>query len=306
MKITRVEPIVVGAPTPGTGLLSDKNYIFVKVHTDEGITGLGEASLGGYLNSILGVLQDLEELVIGEDPTRIEYLTQVLTRQKFWRGGVLKGTAMNPDIWFQSAETRNKYYTVLPGILAGVYKQFGELTGRHYTPYEYYGHPEADTLLVAMGTATEIVQETIDYVNEKEGRKVGIISVRLYRPWDLKGFLNEIPETVERIAVLDRTKEPGAIGEPLYMDVVNTFEEARRLGVRDQRPAIIGGRYGLSSKDFTSSDVKALIEQSGTEVASGAKLVGDAAGKLEEMLRGVRSTSESEKPCSAITRLMFG
>ena len=94
MKIRRIEPIVVGAPTPGNGLLSDKNYLFVRVHTDEGITGLGEASLGGYLNSILGVLKDLEELVIGEDPTRIEYLTQVMMRQKFWRGGVLKGTAI--------------------------------------------------------------------------------------------------------------------------------------------------------------------------------------------------------------------
>lgn len=94
MKITRIEPIVVGAPTPGNGLLSDKNYVFVRVHTDEGITGLGEASLEGYLHGVLGVLRDLEELVIGEDPTRIEYLTQVLTRQKFWRGGVVKGTAV--------------------------------------------------------------------------------------------------------------------------------------------------------------------------------------------------------------------
>jgi galactonate dehydratase len=94
MKITRIEPIVVGAPTPGNGLLSDKNYLFVKVHTDEGITGLGEASLEGYRNSILGMLKDLEELVIGEDPRRIEYLTQIMTRQKFWRGGVVKGTGV--------------------------------------------------------------------------------------------------------------------------------------------------------------------------------------------------------------------
>ena len=94
MKITRIEPLVVGAPTPGTGRLSNKNYIFVRVHTDEGITGLGEASLGGYTQTIVSLLGDLEELLIGEDPTRIEYLAQVMTRQKFWRGGVVKGSAV--------------------------------------------------------------------------------------------------------------------------------------------------------------------------------------------------------------------
>ena len=94
MKITRIEPLVVGAPTPGTGRLSNKNYLFVRVHTDEGITGLGEASLGGYTQTIVSLLGDLEELLIGEDPTRIEYLAQVMTRQKFWRGGVVKGSAV--------------------------------------------------------------------------------------------------------------------------------------------------------------------------------------------------------------------
>ena len=94
MKITKIEPVVVGAPTPGTGQLSNKNYIFVKVHTDEGITGLGEASLGGYTNTVLALLGDLEDLLLGEDPTRIEYLCQVMQRQKFWRGGVVKGSAV--------------------------------------------------------------------------------------------------------------------------------------------------------------------------------------------------------------------
>ncbi len=173
---------------------------------------------------------------------------------------ILRGTAMNPEIWFQNAETRNLQYDAVVGHLKDVYKKFGELTGRYYKPYEYYGHPEADTLLVAMGTGTEIIQETIDYLNAKTGSKIGVLAVRLYRPWSIADVLSEVPVTVKRIAVLDRTKECGALGEPLYLDIVSTFEEGRRKGLTDITPKIIGGRYGLSSKDFTPNHVKAIIE----------------------------------------------
>ncbi len=172
---------------------------------------------------------------------------------------VLRGTAMNPDIWFQNAEARNLQYDALIGHLDDTYKLFGEMTGRNYVPYEYSGHPEADTVLVAMGTATEIISETIEYLNAR-GAKIGLMNIRLYRPWSFGRFIDAMPKSVKRIAVLDRTKECGSIGEPLFLDVVGSYEEARRVGKTDNSPRIIGGRYGLSSKDFTSTDVKSIID----------------------------------------------
>jgi pyruvate-ferredoxin/flavodoxin oxidoreductase len=161
--------------------------------------------------------------------------------------------AQNPDVYFQGRETVNKYYDVCPAIVKKYMKMFGEKTGRNYKLYEYIGAPDADKIIIAMGSGTETIEETINYLRKK-GEKVGLLKLRLYRPFALEDFLNEIPKTVKKIAVLDRTKEPGALGEPLYLDVVAALASTRP-GIR-----IIGGRFGLSSKEFTPSMVKAVYQ----------------------------------------------
>ncbi len=172
----------------------------------------------------------------------------------------LKGTAMNPDIWFQGAEARNPHHAAVPGDLKEVFKRFAELTGREYKLFEYYGHPEAETVLIAMGSGASVCVETVDYLNRARGKKTGVLKVRLYRPFSVEDFLDAMPKTVKRVAVLDRTKEPGSIGEPLYMDAVAAYEEGLRKGLRNERPLVIGGRYGLSSKEFTPSMANAVID----------------------------------------------
>lgn len=166
---------------------------------------------------------------------------------------ICKVGAQNPDVYFQGRETVNKYYDACPGIVKKYLKLFAEKTGREYKLYEYIGSPDAEKMIVAMGSATETIEETINYLTKK-GEKVGLLKLRLYRPFFLEDFINEIPRSVKKIVVLDRTKEPGSIGEPLYMDVVTALAT--------QRPGlfIIGGRYGLSSKEFTPSMVKAVYD----------------------------------------------
>ncbi|MBX7125753.1 MAG: pyruvate:ferredoxin (flavodoxin) oxidoreductase [Cyclobacteriaceae bacterium] len=160
--------------------------------------------------------------------------------------------AQNPDVYFQGRETVNKFYEACPGIVKKYMKAFAEKTGRSYKLYEYIGSPTAENIIIAIGSGTETIEETINYLNKK-GSKLGLLKLRLYRPFALEDFLKEIPKSVKRIAVLDRTKEPGSIGEPLYLDVVAAL--AGRPGLR-----IIGGRYGLSSKEFTPSMVKAVYD----------------------------------------------
>jgi pyruvate/2-oxoacid:ferredoxin oxidoreductase alpha subunit/pyruvate/2-oxoacid:ferredoxin oxidoreductase beta subunit/Pyruvate/2-oxoacid:ferredoxin oxidoreductase gamma subunit len=164
---------------------------------------------------------------------------------------VCKVGAQNPDVYFQGRETVNKFYDECPDIIKKYLKLFADRTGRNYKLYEYIGHPEAESIIVAIGSSTETIEETINYLN-KRGEKVGLLKLRLYRPFVVADFINEIPLSVRKIAVLDRTKEPGAIGEPLYLDVVTAL-----AGVRPGLH-IIGGRYGLSSKEFTPSMVKAV------------------------------------------------
>lgn len=164
---------------------------------------------------------------------------------------VAKVGAENPDVFFQGRETVNKYYEACPGIVKKCMEVFGQQTGRHYTPFEYYGSPDADKIIIAMATSTETIHETVNYLNAK-GEKVGAIKVRLYRPFSIEDFVSAIPETVKKIAVLDRTKEPGSIGEPLYLDVV--------AALKGKDITIVGGRYGLSSKEFTPSMVKAVYD----------------------------------------------
>jgi pyruvate/2-oxoacid:ferredoxin oxidoreductase alpha subunit/pyruvate/2-oxoacid:ferredoxin oxidoreductase beta subunit/Pyruvate/2-oxoacid:ferredoxin oxidoreductase gamma subunit len=161
--------------------------------------------------------------------------------------------AQNPDVYFQGRETVNKFYNACPSIVKKYMAAFAEKTGRAYKLYEYIGDNNAEKIIISMGSSTETIEETINYLN-KQGAKVGLLKVRLYRPFSLDDFVNEIPISVKKICVLDRTKEPGSIGEPLYLDVVAALANTRP-GLR-----IIGGRYGLSSKEFTPSMVKAVYD----------------------------------------------
>jgi pyruvate-ferredoxin/flavodoxin oxidoreductase len=169
---------------------------------------------------------------------------------------VIRGTAQNPDVYFQARETVNPFYTACPRIIQETMDRFAELTGRQYRLYEYHGSPTADRVIVIMGSGAEAVHQTVDYLNE-EGENVGVLKVRLYRPFDLRRFVDMLPSTVTKIAVLDRTKEPGSSGEPLYLDVVNAVYEEWR---GDEMPRIVGGRYGLSSKEFTPTMIKAVFD----------------------------------------------
>ncbi len=166
---------------------------------------------------------------------------------------VTRGTAQNGDVYFQGQEVRNQFYDALPDIVARYMGEISEVTGREYRPFTYYGAPDAENIIVAMGSVTETIKETIDYL-EAKGRKVGLVTVHLYRPFAEKYFLKVLPKTVKRIAVLDRTKEPGALGEPLFLDVKALFQG------KEFQPLVIGGRYGLSSKDTTPAQIVAVFD----------------------------------------------
>ncbi len=166
---------------------------------------------------------------------------------------VTRGTAQNGDVYFQAREACNQYYDAVPDIVARYMGEISELTGRDYRPFDYYGDPEAEHIIVAMGSVTETIKETIDYL-AAQGKKVGILIVRLYRPFSAKYFMKALPKSVKRIAVLDRTKEPGSLGEPLFLDIKALFQ-----GV-ENAPLVIGGRYGLSSKDTTPAQVVSVYE----------------------------------------------
>ncbi|MEH2395986.1 pyruvate:ferredoxin (flavodoxin) oxidoreductase [Nostoc sp.] len=177
---------------------------------------------------------------------------------------VLRGTAQNPDVYFQGREGANPYYNACPEIVQRIMDEFGERTGRHYKIYEYYGDNNADRVIVLMGSGCETVHETVDYLNAR-GEKLGVVKVRLYRPFDVQRFVAVLPTSVKAIAVLDRTKEAGSAGEPLYLDVVAAIHEAwgdKRAGGENtlSYPKIIGGRYGLSSKEFTPAMVQGIFK----------------------------------------------
>ena len=164
---------------------------------------------------------------------------------------VLRGTAQNPDIYFQGREASNTYYDKIPDIVADYMGEITKITGREYKPFNYYGAPDAKKIIVAMGSVCEAIEETVDYLCAR-GEKVGVIKVHLYRPFSAKHFFDVMPETVEKIAVLDRTKEPGSLGEPLYLDICNLYTG------NNNAPKIIGGRYGLGSKDTTPTQIVAV------------------------------------------------
>jgi pyruvate-ferredoxin/flavodoxin oxidoreductase len=166
---------------------------------------------------------------------------------------VTRGTAQNPDVFFQAREACNKFYDAVPDIVNDYMQKMSKLTGRTYKPFTYYGDPNAENIIVAMGSVCDLIESTIDYL-AKKGEKVGLIKVHLYRPFSAKYFFDVLPKSVKRIAVLDRTKEPGAIGEPLYLDVRNLFTN------KPNAPLIVGGRYGLSSKDTTPEHIIAVYK----------------------------------------------
>ena len=175
---------------------------------------------------------------------------------------VLRGTAQNPDVFFQAREAANPFYLACPEIVQDVMDRFASKTGRQYHLFDYYGAPDADRVIILMGSAAGAAEEAIDALNA-QGEKVGMIKVRLYRPFSPEAFLSALPDTVRKIAVLDRTKEPGAVGEPLYQDVTTVIAEAYTADrLRLFRfPTIVGGRYGLSSKEFTPAMVKSIFDE---------------------------------------------
>ncbi|MCL4878948.1 MAG: pyruvate:ferredoxin (flavodoxin) oxidoreductase [Anaerolineae bacterium] len=174
---------------------------------------------------------------------------------------VIRGTAQNPDVFFQGRETVNSYYAACPVITQNMMDEFAQLTGRQYKLYEYHGAPDAERVIIVMGSGAETVHETVTYLNAR-GEKLGVLKVRLYRPFDMKRFIESLPGTTRSIAVLDRTKEPGSAGEPLYVDCVSALYEGLRNGWGQLKamPEVVGGRYGLSSKEFTPAMVKAVFD----------------------------------------------
>ncbi|MBR4146996.1 MAG: pyruvate:ferredoxin (flavodoxin) oxidoreductase [Bacteroidales bacterium] len=171
---------------------------------------------------------------------------------------VTRGTAQNPDIYFQTRELQNKYYDALPDIVAKYMKQMSRITGRQYAPFVYYGAKDATDIIIAMGSVNDVIKTVIDKEN-KAGKKLGLITVHLYRPFSVKYLMDVMPKTVKKICVLDRTKEPGANGDPLYLDVVEAFKDVKKA------PMIIGGRYGLSSKDTTPAQILAVYKNLAAE-----------------------------------------
>jgi pyruvate-ferredoxin/flavodoxin oxidoreductase len=173
----------------------------------------------------------------------------------------MRGTAANPDVYFQTRETVNPFYTLCPEIVQKQMDKFASIVGRQYHLFDYYGAPDAERIIILMGSGSEAVEETVQYLTSKE-EKVGVVKVRLYRPFSIKHFIAALPNTTKSVAILDRTKEPGSSGEPLYLDIVNALTETYLDGnLGFNLPKIIGGRYGLSSKEFTPAMVKAIYDE---------------------------------------------
>ena len=195
-------------------------------------------------------VDDMREMI--DDELVRKHRSRALTPDK----PVLRGTAQNPDVYFQARETVNPYYLACPTIVQNIMDKFGGLTGRRYKLFDYVGAPDAEKVIILMGSGAEAAQELVENLNAK-GEKVGLLKVHLYRPFSAEHFLAALPPTVKDIAVLDRTKEPGSIGEPLYLDIITAFME----NPRPVQPRIIGGRYGLSSKEFTPAMVKGIFDE---------------------------------------------
>jgi pyruvate-ferredoxin/flavodoxin oxidoreductase len=186
---------------------------------------------------------------------------------------VLRGTAQNPDVYFQARETVTPFYTACPGIIQQAFDRFAALTGRRYGLYEYHGAADADRVVVLMGSGCEAAHETVDAL-VAQGEKVGVLKVRLFRPFQAQGWLDALPRSARAIAVLDRTKEPGSSGEPLYLDCLQALVEGMNSGRLGSMPRVVGGRYGLSSKEFTPAMVKAVLDNLAQPAPKGHFTVG--------------------------------
>ena len=176
----------------------------------------------------------------------------------------VRGTAQNPDVYFQARETVNPFYARVADVVQNAMDELGARSGRHYRLVEYSGHPQAERVLVMMGSGGQTAAETVAYL-QAQGERVGVVQLRLYRPFPVQALLEALPATAQRIAVLDRTKEPGSLGEPLYLDVVASLGEQHARGERERMPLVIGGRYGLSSKELTPGMVAGVLEELGLE-----------------------------------------
>ena len=165
----------------------------------------------------------------------------------------VRGTAQNPDVYFQARETVNPFYARVPEVVQEAMDQLGERTGRNYGLVDYSGHPDAERVLVVMGSGGETARETVAFLQAR-GERVGVVQMRLYRPFPAQALAAALPAGVRQVAVLDRTKEPGSLGEPLFLDVLAALSEAHADGERELMPRVIGGRYGLSSKEFSPGD----------------------------------------------------
>ncbi len=203
--------------------------------------------------SKLATLSDDDLRAVIDEPDIAAFRARALTPDK----PTLRGTAQNPDIYFQGREAVNPFYAALPKTVQAVMDKFATVTGRQYRLFDYYGDPQAEHVIVAMGSAIETIAETVNWLNARGG-KVGAIAVRLFLPFDAAAFRAALPKTVRTIAVLDRTKEPGSVGEPLFQNVVNVLAEAAMAGAA--LPRVIGGRYGLGSKEFTPGMVRAVFD----------------------------------------------
>ena len=208
---------------------------------------------------------ELDKIQVLEDAALRALVDERLVRQHRDRGltpdrPLLRGTAQNPDVFFQAREAINPFYRACPMIVQNVMNCFAQQTGRAYHLFDYVGSPDADRVIVLMGSGAGAAEETVEYLN-RQGEKLGLLKVRLFRPFASEAFLAALPKTVRAIAILDRTKEPGAIGEPMYSEIVTALSEARSLDKNLQAPqVVVGGRYGLSSKEFTPAMVKAVFD----------------------------------------------
>ena len=206
---------------------------------------------------------------------------------------VTRGTAQNADIYFQERESVNKFYEAVPDIVEGYMAEITKLTGREYHCFDYYGAPDADRVIIAMGSVTDVCEETVDYLNAN-GQKVGVVKVRLYRPFSNEKLMKAIPASVKKIAVLDRTKEPGSAGEPLYLDVKNAFYG------KENAPVIVGGRFGLGSKDPNPGHIAAVYENLAKEDSKNGFTIGiidDVTNTSLEVHQDIDATPEGTTAC---------
>ncbi|MCR2033750.1 pyruvate:ferredoxin (flavodoxin) oxidoreductase [Anaerofustis stercorihominis] len=204
-----------------------------------------------------------------------------------------KGTCQGPEIFFQAREASNKFYEAIPAIVADYMKEVSKITGRDYKPFNYYGAQDAEDIIVAMGSVCDTIEETIDYLN-KNGEKVGLLKVHLYRPWAPEYMFEVLPKTVKRVAVLDRTKEPGAPGQPLYLDIKDSFYG------KENAPLIVGGIYGLGSKDTTPSHIKAVydnLKQANPKNDFTIGIVDDVTNKSLEVKEDIVTAPEGTISC---------